>query len=121
MQKSRGWSGWGSGRGVFGGLVGVLVGWEGVVGSGIGGWGGVGYRECEPRIEGFVKCTYRYCTILRIKKSGGRGGGALYEPKTLSSNLKKKNKKKTKKKTNNNTKTLTEKGLEPTTFGLENH
>ena len=25
----------------------------------------VGYGGCEPRIEGIVKCTKRYCTILR--------------------------------------------------------
>ena len=23
------------------------------------------YGECEPRIEGIVQCTKRYCTILR--------------------------------------------------------
>ena len=32
----------------------------------IGGWGDVGYWGCEPRIEGIVQCTKRYCTILRI-------------------------------------------------------
>ena len=26
--------------------------------------GGVGYGGCEPRIEGIVQCTKRYCTIL---------------------------------------------------------
>ena len=26
---------------------------------------GVGYGGCEPRIEGIVQCTKRYCTILR--------------------------------------------------------
>ena len=26
----------------------------------------VGYGGCEPRIEGIVQCTKRYCTILRI-------------------------------------------------------
>ena len=25
----------------------------------------VGYGGCEPRIEGIVQCTKRYCTILR--------------------------------------------------------
>ena len=46
MQKSRGgWSGWG--------LGGVGGGWL-VAGLGVGG--GVGYGECEPRIEGLVKC-----------------------------------------------------------------
>ena len=24
-----------------------------------------GYGGCEPRIEGIVQCTKRYCTILR--------------------------------------------------------
>ena len=27
--------------------------------------GDVGYGGCEPRIEGIVECTKRYCTILR--------------------------------------------------------
>ena len=26
--------------------------------------GDVGYGGCEPRIEGIVQCTKRYCTIL---------------------------------------------------------
>ena len=48
-------------------------------GGGSGWWGGVrvdvnamlgvggevGYGGCEPRIEGIVQCTKRYCTILR--------------------------------------------------------
>ena len=53
---------------------------EGVMfGGGSGWWGGdrvdvnamlgvggdVGYGGCEPRIEGIVQCTKRYCTILR--------------------------------------------------------
>ena len=25
----------------------------------------MGYGGCEPRIEGIVQCTKRYCTILR--------------------------------------------------------
>ena len=25
----------------------------------------LGYEGCEPRIEGIVQCTKRYCTILR--------------------------------------------------------
>ena len=54
--------------------------------------GDVGYGGCEPRIEGIVQCTTRYCTILRkLKKCGG---GAIFEPKTLSMYLKKKKKKK---------------------------
>ena len=31
----------------------------------LGAGGDVGYRGCEPRIEGIVQCTKRYCTILR--------------------------------------------------------
>ena len=46
----------------------------------------VGYGGCEPRAEGIVQGTKRYCTILRkLKKMwGGGGGGAIFEPKTLS-------------------------------------
>ena len=49
-------------------------------GGGVGGsgwwWGDVGYGRCEPRIEGIVQCTKRYCTILRkLKKNVGGGGG----------------------------------------------
>ena len=32
---------------------------------GVGLMWGVGYGGCEPRIEGIVQCTKRYCTILR--------------------------------------------------------
>ena len=35
--------------------------------------------------------------IKKMKKCGGRGGGAIFEPKTLSMYLKKKKKKKVKK------------------------
>ena len=50
----------------------------------------MGNGGCEPRIEGIVQCTKRYCTILRkFKKCGGGGGGAIFEPKTLSMYLKK--------------------------------
>ena len=49
----------GSGGGV--GLVGGQGGCERYVGVG----GDVGYGGCEPRIEGIVQCTKRYCTILR--------------------------------------------------------
>ena len=82
----------------------------------VGGRGDVGYGGCEPRIEGIVQCTKRYCTILRRRKNVGGGGGAVFEPKTLSMYLKKKKKKKVKKK-----KYLTEPGLEPTTSGFEIH
>ena len=65
--------------------------------------GDVGYGGCEPRIEGIVQCTKRYCTILRkLKKCGGEGGGAIFEPKTLSMYSKKKNKKNNKKKNKKN-------------------
>ena len=48
--------------------------WGGLVGGGgvrvdvnamLGVGGDVGYGGCEPRIEGIVQCTKRYCTILR--------------------------------------------------------
>ena len=29
----------------------------------VGGRGSVRYGRCEPRIEGIVQCTKRYCTI----------------------------------------------------------
>ena len=31
----------------------------------LGVGGDVGYGGCEPRIEGIVQCTKRYCTILK--------------------------------------------------------
>ena len=66
-------SGWGSGRGArWGvGLVGVIVDVNAMLEVG----GDVGYRGCEPRIEGIVQCTKRYCTILRKfrKCVGGKG------------------------------------------------
>ena len=31
----------------------------------LGVGGDVGYGGCEPRIEGIVQCTKRFCTILR--------------------------------------------------------
>ena len=45
--------------------------------------GEVGYGGCEPRIEGIVQCTKRYCTILRKFKKcvWGGGGGAILNPK----------------------------------------
>ena len=59
----------GGGRAVRrgGGLVGGS-GWWGVrvdVYAMLGVGGDVGYGGCEPRIEGIVQCTKRYCTILR--------------------------------------------------------
>ena len=62
----------------------------------------VGYGGCEPRVEGIVQGTKRYCTILRkLKKcvgGGGGGGGAIFEPKTLYVFKKEKEKKSKKKK-----------------------
>ena len=73
-----GGGGWGGGGGVGrgGGQVGVRWvggGGGGRVGGGVrvdvnamlGVGGDVGYGGCEPRIEGIVQCTKRYCTILR--------------------------------------------------------
>ena len=55
-----------------------------------------------------------------MKNVGGAGGGAIFEPKTLSLYLKKeKEKKKVKKKKKK--KSLTEPGFEPTTSGFEIH
>ena len=59
----------------------------------------MGYGGCEPRVEGIVQGTKRYCTILRkLKKKCVWGGGAIFEPKTLSMYLKKEKEKKKKKK-----------------------
>ena len=57
-----------------GGAVAEGVRWGGGVGGAgvrvdvnamLGVGGDVGYGGCEPRIEGIVQCTKRYCTILR--------------------------------------------------------
>ena len=70
-------------------LVGVRVDVNAMLGVGV--W--------EPRKEGILQCTKRYCTIIRkLKKMCGGGGGAIFEPKTLSIYLKKKKKRKSKKK-----------------------
>ena len=54
--------------------IGGGVKWRGRIGGGggqggcernVGGRGDVGYGACEPRIEGIVQCTKRYCIILR--------------------------------------------------------
>ena len=52
---------WGGGGGVGVGGAGVRVDVNAMLGVG----GDVGYGGCEPRIEGIVQCTKRYCTILR--------------------------------------------------------
>ena len=59
----------GGGEGVRwgGGQVGgrVCGGGQGGCERNVGVGGDVGYGGCEPRIEGIVQCTKRYCTILR--------------------------------------------------------
>ena len=87
------------GRGWFVGMLGV--------------GGDVGYGVCEPRIEGIVQCTKRYCTILRkIEKMwGGEEEGQYLNLKHSQCISKKKVKKKMKK--------LTKPRLESTTTGLE--
>ena len=69
----------------------------------LGVGGDVGYGGCEPRVEGIVQGTKRYCTILTKIKQKVRGGegGAIFEPKTLSMYSKKKKKKKKIKKIKN--------------------
>ena len=49
----------------------------------LGVGGDVGYGGYEPRLEGIVQCTKRYCTILRkLKKcGGGEGEGQYLNPK----------------------------------------
>ena len=82
-----------SGGGVRWRVGGRLVGGQGGCERNVGGRGDVGYEGCEPRIEGILQCTKRYCTILRKLKKCGGGGGAIFEPKTLSMYLKKTKKK----------------------------
>ena len=63
QKKFGGGGGVGSGGGQLGGS-----GWWGGQGGcerNVGGRGDVGYGGCEPRMEGIVQCTKRYCTILR--------------------------------------------------------
>ena len=66
-KKNRGEGGVGSGGGHVGwgsgcwGGGGVRVDVNSMLGVG----GDVGYGGCEPRIEGILQCTIRYCTILR--------------------------------------------------------
>ena len=73
--KSLSQNGGGGPVGGGGGSVAEGVRWRGggVGGAGVrvdvnamlGVGGDVGYGGCEPRIEGIVQCTKRYCTILR--------------------------------------------------------
>ena len=53
------------GGGGQGGRVGGGGGVRADVNAMLGVGGDVGYGGCEPRIEGIVQCTKRYCTILR--------------------------------------------------------
>ena len=80
------------GGGGGGGGVRLVWGVRVYVNAMLGVGGDEGYWGCEPRIEGIVQCTKRYCTILRKLKNVGGGGGAIFEPKTLSMYLKKKKK-----------------------------
>ena len=64
-----------------GGQVGGRVGGGGCERN-VGGRGDVGYGRCEPRVEGIVQCTKKYCTILRkLKKCWGGGEGQYLNPK----------------------------------------
>ena len=69
IQKRIGGGGLGGGGGVGsgGGQVGGSGWWGGVrmdVNAMFGVGVDVGYGECEPRVEGIVQGTKRYCTIL---------------------------------------------------------
>ena len=56
----------GGGSGGGGGGSGCWGGWVRVdVNAMLGVGGDVGYGGCEPRVEGIVLGTKRYCTILR--------------------------------------------------------
>ena len=55
----------GSGGGQVGGGGSGWWGGQGGCERNVGGRGDVGYGGCEPRIEGIIQCTKRYCTILR--------------------------------------------------------
>ena len=59
----------------------------------LGVGGDVGYGGCEPRVDGIVQGTKRYCTILRKFKKMWGGGGAIFEPKTLCIQKRKRKKK----------------------------
>ena len=103
-----------------GGGGGLVEGWVRVDVNGMLGEGGdVGYGGCEPRVEGIVQGTKRYCTILRkYKKCGGGGEGQYLNQKHSLCIQKRKRKKKVKKKRKY---FLTEPVLDPTTSGFEIH
>ena len=83
--RSVGGRGGGVGSGGGQRCLGGLVGGGGVrvdVNAMLGVGGDVGYGGCEPRIEGIVQCTKRYCTILRkLKKCVGGREGRYLNPK----------------------------------------
>ena len=84
----------------MGGGVGRGGGGGGVVAR-LGVVDDVQYWGCKPRIEGIVKCTQRYCKLLRIIKIIKRGGGCGCRGLDLTQNhlkLEKKSKKKRRKK-----------------------
>ena len=43
--------------------------------------GDVGYGGCEPRVEGIVQGTKRYCTILRKYQKGAITQKKIFFPK----------------------------------------
>ena len=65
IHKRKKFRGGGEGRGSGGEGVGLVGGGQGGCERNVGVGGDVGYGGCEPRIEGIVQCTKRYCTILR--------------------------------------------------------
>ena len=72
----------------------------------LGVGGDVGYGGCEPRVEGIVQGTKRYCTIYKkIKKKCERGEGEgqyLNQKHTLCIQKRKRRKKFKKKKKKKN-------------------
>ena len=78
--------------------VGLVGGFRVDVNAMLGVGSHVGYGGCEPRIEGIIQCTKRYCTLFRKLKNVGGRGRAIFETKTLSMNFKKKRTKKCKNK-----------------------
>ena len=83
MNGNTGWGGW------------VRVDVNAMLGVG----GDVGYGGCEPRVEGIVQGTKRYCTILRkLKNVWGEGEGQYLNQKHSLCIQKRKRKKKSKKK-----------------------
>ena len=65
QKKNFGGGGGSVAEGVRWGGVGLVGGVKVDVNAMLGVGGDVMYGGCEPRIEGIVQCTKRYCTILR--------------------------------------------------------